>query len=109
MTGMTVGSPPHVVGIAFVDLRSTRGIHPSGSLPFGGRENLPRTTFPESLHPRFGGDRKRPCERFRSVFYEAIWSAVFCRAAFPYRGGTRGRCSSATELSSAAMRLCRST
>jgi hypothetical protein len=34
-----------VGGDEIVDLRSTRGIHPSGSLPFGGRENLPRTTL----------------------------------------------------------------
>jgi len=34
-----------VVGDEIVNLRSTRGIHPSGSLPFGGRGSLPRTTF----------------------------------------------------------------
>jgi hypothetical protein len=52
MTGMTVGSPPHVVGIAFVDLRSTRGMEPAHYIsrvtaaPFWGRPEAPTEALP---------------------------------------------------------------
>src|SRR3954466_15852259 len=45
MIGAMVSASNGRIADAIVDLRSRRGIHPSGSLPFGGRENLPRTTL----------------------------------------------------------------